>query len=215
MDVIDSLIGDAIMKKRIAIAVIFLCSITCTVLAQEYAIDKGSYQIAGMVGFQSMGGDLYGDADDNRLTSLDIAPGLRYFVAPKIALGADLLYTRTSQGDESSTTLGIGPVVILAFGSSQSKTYPYIGGGIFYARNTEKSSYEEFDPWIGQTTTTEEDKISGSDLRFGTGLIQMVSKNLGIMVELSYHIHNMKPEEGDSQSGNMIWFKSGLSGFIF
>lgn len=200
------------MKKRIAFTIILLFVASSTVLAQSYAIDKGSFQIAGMIGYQSMGGDLYEDADENRSTTINVSPGIRYFVAPKIAIGGDILYERTSQGDYSNTTLGIGPVVIIAFGDSKTKTYPYIGGGFLFASNTDKDV--DVDWWTGEEEEVEH-KTTGSDIMFGGGIIHMVSKNLGIMAELSYHIQSMKPEEGESHSGNVIWFRSGLTGFIF
>jgi len=43
----------------------------------------------------------------------------------------------------------------------------------------------------------------------------MLGKNLALTGELRYHIQSLKPEEGDSESGNVIAFLIGFAAFLY
>ena len=164
-------------------------------------IDKGSINLGGTFSLQSSGGDLY-EYDGDRETLTMFFPGGRYFIKDNIAVGGDITYIRMAQGDDAITTLGIGPAAAYFFRTKSDKFYPYLGLGIFYSNYSFKSG-------------TWDTSASGFDFRFGGGLAYMLGKNLAIVFELTYHIQSLKPEEGDSESGNIIAFSVGFAGFLY
>ena len=107
------------MKKSALFLLLFVFVVT-SVFAQEYPVDKGSKMVLGGITFSSIGGDLYENSDGDRATYINVMPSFGYFVIPGLAIGADLLYDRTSQGDDTENTLGIGPKVIYAIGANKT-----------------------------------------------------------------------------------------------
>jgi len=164
-------------------------------------IDKGSINLGGSFSLDSSGGDLY-EIDGDRQTMTMFTPGFRYFIKDGIAVGGDIMYLRIGQGDDSMTTLGIGPAAAYFFKTKSDKFYPYVGLGLLY------SNYSiEAGTW--------DSSASGFDFRFGAGLAYMLGKNLALTGELRYHIQSLKPEEGDSESGNVIAFLIGFAAFLY
>jgi len=121
---------------------------------------------------------------------------------PNIAVGGDLMYLRTSQGDVSATQVGIGPAATYFFNVQSDKVYPYVGMGLLYYNYS-----IDVDQW--------DSSASGFDFRFGGGVTYMLGKNLAVIAELGYHIQSLKPEEGDSESGNILAFTVGFAAFLY
>jgi len=165
-------------------------------------IDKGSINIGGTFSIQSSGGDLYESSKGDRQTTAIFTTGNRYFILPSIAVGGDIMYLRTSQSDVSATQFGIGPALSYFFDVKSDKIYPYVGVGLLYYN---------YSVDLGQWDTS----TTGFDFRFGGGLAYMLGKNLALVVELNYHLQSLKPEEGDSQSGNILAFTVGFAAFLF
>jgi hypothetical protein len=194
----------------LALALVFLCG---SALAQSFPTDKDSKIVSGSFAFSSMGGDLYESGEDgDRMTSIQFYPSVSYFVTPGFALGGKLILERLSQGDDGFTTWGIGPQLLYFIGGNQPKvtvkgaTYPYFGAAFLYTSSTVKMEL------LGET---EESTTSGTIISFGGGICNMLSNTVGLTVEASYEIDNMKPEEGDSQSGNKFNILAGIVAFLW
>ena len=203
------------MKKIVFILPLFVFIVTST-FAQDYPVDKGSKMILGGITFSSMGGDLYENSDGDRATMIEIMPSIGFFVAPGFAIAGDLLYNRTSQGDDSKTTLGIGPKLIYVIGANtkpatiKGTTYPYLGASFMYLHSTSKYT------WGGYEEETEEYTTTGTAILLGGGILNMISNSLGLFVELGYQMDNLKPEDADkSTSGNKINIRIGITGFLY
>ncbi|MFH0733845.1 MAG: hypothetical protein V1773_05165 [bacterium] len=181
-----------------------------SIYSQSYAIDKGSMLISGAFSFSSAGGDLYKDSDDNNLVTMQLNTSIGYFISQGFNLGGKLLFNRSSQGDYTSTMIGIGPVVSYYFGDSQSKAYPYIGASVLYVSN----SYESESTYLG-VTTTHETTINGSTIYFGGGVCYMLSKAIGLFGEVGYQIDNLSDDDDNSSSGNKINLTIGIAAFLF
>lgn len=189
------------MHKNASIA-IFIIFLATAVMAQEYAIDKGSTIVAGMASFTSQGGDLYADSDDNRATSLTISPIVNHFFAPNVAIGAAVAYTREAQDDNSYHTLGIGPTLSYFIGAAKSATFPYLSAGIRYYN-------------IGNEGD-EHDTIGGTDIVLGGGILATINGHIGIVIEAGYHIMNLKHKDWDeSMSGNIFSVGIGIAGLFY
>jgi hypothetical protein len=171
--------------------------------AAEYAVDQGSNIYSITAGVVNAGGDLYEDGDGNSLTAILVMPSYAHFINRGLGLGGDLLLLHLTQGDEGETLLGLGPKVIYFFGGEESQAYPFVTAGFYYIRDTED---------FGKSTYT----IDGTRFKFGGGVSIMASTHMGVLMEASYNLDNLKGENSKkSVSGNMIIFSIGLVGFSF
>lgn len=179
--------------------------------AQDSAFDPGSKIVAGSFAYSSACGDLYED-DDERLTTLQFTPSLSVFVSPGFAVGGKFLYARSSQDQESITSWGIGPQIIYYIGGNQPResvrgaTYPYLGVAFVFTKSTYESSF------LGQT---EDISTSGTAFSFGFGINHMLTESVGLFGEVDYQLDSMKPEDGDSVSGNKFNIVGGFAFFLY
>jgi len=114
------------MKTKIILFVICLITLSSTVSAQQFALDKKATIISGSVSFMSQGGDLFEDLDGNKATSLTLAPNINYFITKNFFIGGSLEFSSEAQGDYSSNGIGIGPQIGYAFGGPESEVFPYL-----------------------------------------------------------------------------------------
>jgi hypothetical protein len=174
-----------------------------TILAADFAVDKGSKMYSFTAGFINAGGDLYANSQDNSANIILIMPSWAYFVRSNFGFGGDLLMLHYTQGGSGLTTLGLGPKVAYFFGGEESKFHPFLTTGVYYISNTLESGNIEY-------------TITGSRLKFGGGMNFLVSPHLGILMEVSYNLDNLKEKDAkESQSGNMLIISIGLAGFSF
>jgi len=180
--------------------------------SQDFAMDKGSLNIAGTITFESRGGDLYEvyDADlrERRVSVYTINPSFLYFVMPNLGIGAEILYDNVSMVDESLSIFSFGPRAAYFFGSEGSSSYPYLGGGISYAN-------------VGSDGTITMNRIlypEGSMIRIipFMGVVFMFSKNVGMNIEVYAKIDSFKAGGGDqSYQGDTVGLRVGFSGFLY
>ena len=191
------------MKNLTVFTLSLLLILPALLVAQEYAVDKGSMLVGGEAYFASMGGDLYKDLDDNKMTVMTISPTLMYFIAPGLGIGADLEFTKTSQGDLSSTTMGIGPGIAYFFGDASSTMYPYLSAS--YVLGSEKVKYD-----------SDEVKVSTGNIVFRGGIMFMAAKTTGIGIAAFYSIDSAKGEGADEAiKGNVMGVGVTFASFIF
>ena len=174
-----------------------------SVFAQSYAIDKGSYLLGGTVSFSSQGGELFfsGDEDGDRATIISVNPTFGYFITPGVALGGDVQFTKSSQSDFSSTTIGIGPSIAYYFGQPTTRTFPFIGATIGYLRSAYDLG-EDFEPT----------SISVNGYQFGVsgGLSHMIARNVALTGALFYQSQTFRGASGDT-----FGFRGGVTAFVF
>ena len=197
------------MKKFILFAVIFILSGSLC-LGAEYPMDKGATMIEGSFSFSSSTGKLFEDYEGNALTLIAIGSSMMEFAVPNFALGANLTLLYGKQGDASFTSLGIGPKFLYAVGDRYAKTYPYVGVGFNYVRNTE--TYVTYGYY---SKRTEEYTISGTSFTFEAGAIVMLESHVGLVLKGSFSLTTLKPEDGRSASGNIFMLGVGLTNFMF
>ena len=182
---------------------------------QDYPIDKGSSLVGAAFAFSSMGGDLY-EAHGDRTTVLAATADVSYFASPGIAWGGLLAVTRTSVGSLTSTSLGIGPQVSFFLGAGSrpqvgGATYPFFQVGGLYLRGSSSEM-----GYYGDETVD----FSGSTISLGAGLVHMLSRDVGLSMEVQYDIDRttLKPEGGSGEyasDGNKITVGAGLVFFRY
>ena len=175
------------------------------VFAQSYPIDKGSSLLGGTISFSSQGGDLFtGDGDNDRLTSVSVNPTFGYFVTPGLALGGDVQFQKDSQGDFSSTSIGIGPSIAYYFGQPATRTFPFISATVGYTYTS--LSYD--------SGVFGSQGINGYQFGVSGGLSHMIARNVALTGALFYQNQTFT-EDGESASGDAYGFRGGVTAFIF
>jgi hypothetical protein len=189
------------MKKIIFFMTLFSLFYSLS-FGAEYAVDKGSNMFGITAGFVNASGDLY-EEDGEAFTAILLMPHTVHFFVPNFGFGGDLLLLDAKQGDIGLSTLGLGPKAVFFFGGKDSKAYPYLTLGFYFVTNT--IDYGTYDY-----------RVSGTRLKFGGGASIMIANHLGLLMEASYNLDNLKPEKAKkSESGNMLIVSMGLAGFAF
>ena len=186
-----------LLSLGIVLAMVLILPTTAFAQA-TFAIDKGSLGISGTAGFTSQSGDLY-EWDDKGITTISLMPSIFYFVAPNIAIGADVTFQSVTQGDDKVSMIGLGPKIMYAFGNQASTSYPYINAGYSF------------------TTISNAGDIKSSSLKFGGGMFLLPAnqQHLGIVIEAGILMDSRKIEGFDAVKGTTIAISVGLVGFIF
>jgi hypothetical protein len=199
--------------KRTIILLFFLVLFGSACFGAEYAVDKGANMFGITAAFVNASGDLY-ESGGEAFTAILLMPSTSHFFVRNFAGGGDLLLFLTAQGDNKSTTLGIGPKISYFFGGKDSKSYPYLTTGFYYLRNdVDYGGVELFEDIDSPLTGI----ISGTRFKIGAGTSWMIDQHLGLLAEISYNRDSLKPEDGNikSKSGNMVMVSVGLVGFTF
>lgn len=172
----------------------------------EYATDKGSNMFGITAAAINASGDLY-TGGGKPFTAILVMPQTSRFFMRNFSVGGDLLLLLTTQGDNKSTTLGVGPKITYFFGGKDSRSYPYLTSGFYYLRND--MDYEDVDFLL-------QGVMSSTRWKLGAGLCWMIETHLSLLIEASYNRDKLKPEDkGKSKSGNMVIISMGLAGFTF
>jgi len=189
------------MKRVIFLMAFFVWS-NSFCFGAEYALDKGSNMFGITANYFTAKGELY-EEDDESFTAILFMPHTLRFVARNVGVGGDLLVLLTGQKDNKSITLGLGPKIIYFLGGKDKKSYPYLTTGFYYIRND-----LEYDDT--------ESHHSGTRFKVGLGVNSMLASHLGLLIEVSYNLDNLKEEDKEkSESGSMISVSMGLAGFSF
>jgi outer membrane protein W len=185
--------------KKITLILLVLFVFYSFAFTQDFAVDKGSVIFSAIASYNSQGGDLFENADGDRATTIMLAPAAMFFIMPNIGVGGSASYNRQAQGDNSYSTIGIGPSVAYYYGNAESTMFPYLGAGFRYNIMGDK-----------------DDKVTGTDIAVGLGLLYPVKKSVGVVIEAGYHIMNLKHEDWDeSMSGDIIMVGVGIAGILF
>lgn len=184
------------MKKAIFISLCLIISTSC-LFSQQYALDKGSIMLSGAANFTKYSGAYFKDTEGTGTNLLSLSTSGHYFIIPNLILGVGIDYARLSQRESVFTTINAGPNLGYALGGPESKIFPYIITGYRY------NLYEDVVD------------LTGNDLFLGIGAILLGSDHIGLDLNVTYHMVDLKPDEGDSQSGNVFSIGCGIAGFIF
>lgn len=129
--------------------------------------------------------------DGPKVNTFSVVPSVGYFVIDKLAVGIDLGYVNTTTKYEkakfTNSTFSVMPTATYYFTNS-SKLVPFLGAGIGYASNKEKTSYNGinngmYDPILMQNTETTTDGLAW---KVKGGVTYMATQSLGINLGVSY-----------------------------
>ena len=178
--------------------ILFLC-LPAILSAQDYATDRGSFILGGSASFTSQGGDLYENLDGDRVTTLTVNPYLLYFISPGFGIGGEVILSRTTQGDDDATSVGVGPTLAYYFGDAESTIRPFVQAGASYV----SLSGDFLD-------------ASGWGIGGGGGLAFMLSETVALTLEGVYEIQNISVDEFDEDvDGDEFRLEAGIAAFLF
>ena len=90
--------------------------------AQGYATGRGSLIVGGTAGLTT-----FRDQEPSvRNYSLHFSPRFQYFVSPGLGLGASVGLFHMRQGEDSSSSWGLGPEISYFFGEGERTLLPYV-----------------------------------------------------------------------------------------
>jgi len=169
---------------------------------------RGSWLVGGTGGFSSAGGDLYSLGTDERMTTISLNTGISYFVMPRLAVGGIVNLSSSSQGEESSMSLGAGPQVSFYFGNvsaaAKGSVFPFVHGAFLFGRQSSKSTFMDESIEVTLTMTS---------IIIGGGAMYMLSNSVALIGEATYQIDTYSAE-GSSISGNSINLLFGIAGSL-
>ena len=162
-------------------------------------VRQGTWLLQGTAAFSSSSGDLYGN---ETLTTFSLSPTVHYFIINKLALGGKLDVVSRSQGNNSNTSLFVGPSVRY-FLAKDTDAYlnPYLGAAILLRSMSSETT-------IGNTTYKSD--ASGSSIQLSAGLAWFLKEHLALTPELSFNLESL-----EGNSGTTIMLGVGLAGFLY
>jgi len=177
---------------------IFVLLLVLAFSAQASKLGEGRKIVGGSLSFQSASGDRYEINGDGQ-TMFSLSPSAAIFLgAPGLAVGAELNFSTWSQGDNSTSSWGIGPMVQYYFGAEEDKDmYPFVGASFLYSSMTRDFGNE--------TTDTE------TVIHLTGGVLYFLNNNVGINANLFYDMHSYEPDGGSSIDGSIFGVGAGFS----
>ncbi len=185
--------------KKVLITIIFLVTSVSLSFAQKYATDEGSILISGMVSYVSQSGNPYESPNGEGTSTRILTPTINYFIIPNLTVGAALSYQSQSTGDFNMSIIGVGPTLSYFFGGPKKKAMPYLGVGFRY----------------NSFSIPNVNNLTGTSIIITGGIVRIVGKHLGIVIEANYYIDSFSRGDADAGSGNKIALAIGLTGFLF
>ena len=182
----------------------FVLGVTVAVLAisaiqADAHTRKGTWELQGTVAFSSSSGDLYGN---ETYSVISVAPAVHYFVINKLAIGGKLDILSVSQGDDSRTSLFIGPSVQYFLARDHDAVVnPYLGAAILLRSESTENQ-------VGNVTVSTD--ASGSAIQLAAGLAWFLREHLALTPELSVNLESL-----EGNSGTTIMLGAGLAGFLY
>ena len=191
--------------------------------AQTFPTDRGSLILGGGLSFTQSSGRLYENYRGEAQTEFIASPSLGCFTAPGLAIGAEVEFSRFSQGGYTSATWGIGPKVQYFLGghlkprSVQGRNYPLLGAEFLFKRITSQSPADGFgkasrprQPKVYQA----ESKSTFTSFQFFAGLLHMLSGAVGVNGQLEYAMDSHR-YGGEGVKGNRVAFSAGVTAFLY
>jgi hypothetical protein len=178
---------------RVLVPLLTICLSAVSLSAQQPALERGSALISGQasVTVQDTG------VEENT-TTFALTPYVQYFFATGLAIGGELQFSRTSQGDRTFTTYGIGPAISYYF-VRPSDVQPFVRGSIRLAH-------------AKSTTGSLGDSRNLVGFRGAAGLLILLSDAVGL--DLSLYYDRLQHRDGIDLDVDTFGLAVGVSAFL-
>jgi outer membrane protein W len=190
------------MRSCIAISSLLVVLCVATADAQQHATDRGSIILAGDASIASS----KSEDDDDRTTSILLAPSIQYFLQPGLAIGAQLTFGHSSNGDFSTSVYGIGPRVSYYFGQGARTSRPFVSAGFAFTKvNADADIAGDAD-------------FSARELTLRAGILFMLSNAVGLNPHVYYQTTTSRFDVAIGErefNTNTFGLAVGVSAFVF
>jgi len=186
------------MKIRNLFLLFSIIGLHAVAIGQGNTVGKGTRMIMGLGNFSSVG-DNHGSDRINTL-SMSISSDRFYKDNLFVGVGLSALYQSEYTSSSSAGAFAVAPEMGYAFGSQDSKAFPFIVGGC----GLELSSSSDNGYSNGYSC--------GLNLSFGLGVLVPIQKNFGLVVESKYN--NLK-YLSSAPGVNTISLNFGFVGLLF
>lgn len=187
--------------KKLSIILLILAFISTVSFAQDFA-KKGVIELGGSILFSSTTEVYDGETADDSQTDFSFMPLVGYFIIDGFEVGVMPVFSSTSFGDNSTSTIGIYLTPQYHF-DMKSNIYPYIGAMVGYnSLNIDNGTNDE----------------SFSGLSFGglAGLKVQLGKSALANLGINYFMYTFNPEDWDKDrvGANQLAISAGVSIFF-
>ena len=190
--------------KQLAICSVLTAMLALSATAANNPVDKGSTIIGGQMYFQSQTGDLY-ECRDKARTTVQIIPGLGFFVSPGFMIGAEIGLLHQSMCGNSYTEYAIGPKIGYYFGGDPTGT-DFIKGTAF----PHIAALGAF----GSIDGGGSDNITVTQFGAEAGIVYMMSNAVGLDISARFS-HDTHRGRGWSKSGATVKVGVGVIAFVY
>jgi len=226
--------------KKILLTSLLVLGMVAGVYAAEFAIDKGSINVGGSVGFYlitppkeewvdfwSVPGVDINMTEETSMSVITFSPEVAYFVIKGLMVGPVLDIETTSRETEttgealgtsitetvesSSLTLLYGLKLGYCIGEEDSSLYPYVS--ISLAMGSESDTRDGEDG----------DKTSIMEITPGGGVLYMLTDSIALNAGLFYNMRTEEQtmsggvdvEDAESETTSIIGIQVGIAAFVF
>jgi outer membrane protein W len=173
-------------------------------------IGDGSWIISGSAGLSSH----HDETSDRTTTSLRFAPAGMLFVLPRLAIGATLPLSYSSDDGGHATSFGIGPSARYYFGDQAGKLFPFLGASVLPQwQNSHRTSVGINGSPVDVDGSNRVISIDGS-----AGLTRLIATHVGVTGEAYYTHMSSKTDVGSSTSSRDAYdvgLRFGLTVFLY
>jgi hypothetical protein len=181
------------MAARMGLLVLALGLLPPRAAAAQYSpVHRGSIQLAGTAQF----GHSRDIGNDFNTTFLEIAPRLGYFVAPGLALSANLQFRHTTQEIADGTEWGVGPGLTYYVSGLSRHVYPFVSGRTLF---TWSHAWDKSGVVLDQRHST--------TWLVSAGALVPLAEHVGLTAELYYqHDHfTVEPNWNSAEAYGLQW----------
>ncbi len=191
------------MKKLLTVFFVLFFFVSLS-FGQDYA-KKGVWELAGTASFYSTTSVYDGESADESTTTIAFEPMLGYFLMDGLILGFSPMYSSSSYGDQSSSSLSLFAAPGYVF-NLQSNVYPFVHALVGYNTYTYNSGLPGAED------------VTYSGLSYGAlgGIKILIGENALVQFGAQYLIINSEPEDwdGDRVGYDQFGITAGFTVFV-
>ncbi|HEX5386421.1 MAG TPA: hypothetical protein VFW66_06990 [Gemmatimonadales bacterium] len=166
--------------------------------AQYSPVHRGSIQLAGtaqLSHFRDIGNDFSSSV-------IELAPRLGYFVAPGLALNANLQFRHDASEVAAATQWGVGPGLTYYVSGLSRRVYPFVSGRTLFTWSH---------AWDGSGVVL--DRRNSTSWLVSSGALVLLAEHVGLTAEL-YYQHDRFTVEPSTNSDEQYGLQWGFAIFV-
>jgi hypothetical protein len=194
------------MRSLVSVFAVVVTALPSIAAAQSGGpVDRGSWLVGGTGRFARQTVEV--GSGEATSTTFELRPDLLFFVATRVAIGAQVALSTTDTENGSGNAWFIGPAARVYLAPSSSRTLPYLGLSV----STGRSSFE------ADNSDTEGENSSWG-VEAIAGITWMMSRQVGLTIEGFFDRIEDSFELGDTETESTVTgfgLRFGFAAFLF